>query len=519
MKQVFQKKKWMVCSVAALLFLMSLCCFGCAPDPSDTPGQGTEAKPGGEVFVVSGSSRTTNEWEMQYGAIKADGTMVLPIQYQQIVIVEDRVTGEPLWLQTYEVVLKDGIIATQDMSEQMLQDYYEDLYQNKSEYFEQQYTLYDLDGNLVEVLGSKGVRFVYGDLIVYQDNQLVHRESGEVLFEDVITLDWAEDCYIIGYDQYNRVCVMDKNLNVLLDREGNEGFTGVDGHYYVVTKENGKSGLCRIDGTQIVPSEYDYMISYNSLYAPYVQARKGEQIFVISLADGKTVYQTADEYDYVQEMFPDFMVIQKRTETTEEQGRKIYQYQSQLYDYDGNPIGEAYKSMTPETDLYNSTRNETGEGVLLFNVTDFDDKQYLINADGNVRYNIAENSWATALTADRVIENRGATEEAGIKGYLRKMDGTALNEKEYETIYQLYLPMKNNRYELSELMAGYYTYNRIGLQDVMDADGNVLLEQLKAVSILSEDRFWVEKGFSQGLMDRNGNWLYEQSLFDGAVDE
>jgi len=29
----------------------------------------------------------------------------------------------------------------------------------------------------------------------------------------------------------------------------------------------------------------------------------------------------------------------------------------------------------------------------------------------------------------------------------------------------------------------------------------------------------VEKGFSQGMMDAKGNWIYEQSVFASAVDE
>ena len=50
-------------------------------------------------------------------------------------------------------------------------------------------------------------------------------------------------------------------------------------------------------------------------------------------------------------------------------------------------------------------------------------------------------------------------------------------------------------------------------------NGNILIEKAKNIAVMSEDRFWVEKGFSQGLMDDQGNWLFQQSLFDSAVDE
>jgi hypothetical protein len=104
---------------------------------------------------------------------------------------------------------------------------------------------------------------------------------------------------------------------------------------------------------------------------------------------------------------------------------------------------------------------------------------------------------------------------------LRNLDNEVLNKREYESINNLYLGAKgaNGYYSRSTLAAGWYTYNNVQLMDVLDAEGNVLIERLKSVDMLSEDLFWVEKGFSRGLMDREGNWLYEQSIFDSEIDE
>ena len=68
-------------------------------------------------------------------------------------------------------------------------------------------------------------------------------------------------------------------------------------------------------------------------------------------------------------------------------------------------------------------------------------------------------------------------------------------------------------------MLGRYRYGGSELCDLLDLNGNILIEKAKNIAVLSEDRFWVEKGFSQGLMDDQGNWLFQQSLFDSAVDE
>ena len=104
---------------------------------------------------------------------------------------------------------------------------------------------------------------------------------------------------------------------------------------------------------------------------------------------------------------------------------------------------------------------------------------------------------------------------------LRNLDNEVLNKKEYESINNLYLGAKgaNGYYSRSDLAVGWYTYNNVQLADVLDAEGNILIERLKSVDMLSENRFWVEKGFARGLMDREGNWIYEQTRFDSETDE
>lgn len=69
------------------------------------------------------------------------------------------------------------------------------------------------------------------------------------------------------------------------------------------------------------------------------------------------------------------------------------------------------------------------------------------------------------------------------------------------------------------LVTGRYAYGNSQLSDLLDLDGNILVEQAKYICPLSLNRFWVEKGFTQGLMDESGRWLYQQSLFDSAIDE
>ena len=57
------------------------------------------------------------------------------------------------------------------------------------------------------------------------------------------------------------------------------------------------------------------------------------------------------------------------------------------------------------------------------------------------------------------------------------------------------------------------------LTDILDQDGNVLLEGLKNAFTVEGGLIPCEKGFYRGLMDMEGNWLYKESIFDTAEDE
>ena len=104
--------------------------------------------------------------------------------------------------------------------------------------------------------------------------------------------------------------------------------------------------------------------------------------------------------------------------------------------------------------------------------------------------------------------------------FLQDLQGNVKNEKNYEDIYAEYAVSGSDGIaQRLPLVTGYYTHGYLQLYDLLDLDGNILIEQAKNIRTLSANRFWVEKGFTQGLMDERGNWLYQQSLFDSAVDE
>ena len=103
--------------------------------------------------------------------------------------------------------------------------------------------------------------------------------------------------------------------------------------------------------------------------------------------------------------------------------------------------------------------------------------------------------------------------------YLCDINGNRIGEKEYQYMHELYFESGNGNVTKSGLIMANYQLAGKNLYDLIDYDGNVILERCKNIQGLSENRFWVEKGFSQGLMDRDGNWIYEQSVFASAAEE
>lgn len=507
-----KKQNWFRYLMVLLAMLLFCGCTGVDNGP-----QQDAVPPEDAVYIVHREAGVINSWNVSYGAIRHDGTMVLPIQYPYLEILYDMETDEPRYLQTRDMKLTDETLMTDELKEA----YYQQLYTGEGDtVFEEQWQLFDMEGNPVKQTEDCGIRRICGDLTLYRDNRLVHEPTGEVLFDNCVTVNWGENAYIISYDQYNSVCVMNRNLDVLMDVAGSDGFMDSKGRYLIITQEETehgeKQGLCRIDGTQIVPNEYDYFMTYYSVQTPYVQAVKDRLTMVLSLDDGREIYRTADEYEYIQDMFADCMMVQTRHEAEDSSTAwPVYEYRTQLYNYEGRPVGKSYESLSAQTDLYERTLRETGEGVLLFTAQDETGIRYLIDENGKVLYTSEAGEWISVLTEDCIIVN-------GLDGKGDRMcslDGTVLNEKPYENINSLYLGEPNGYINCSELAVGWYTYNNANLMDILDTDGNVLIERLKSVNMLAEDRFWIEKGFSRGLIDTDGNWLYEESVFTSAADE
>ena len=481
-KQFFSINQWLF---ILLLLLLCLFCTGC-----NAKEQQRSAQKQPEVYIVYDSSRTTNDWDYLYGAIDETGRMVLPMERRNVAVVYDREKGQQLWLRTITVTVDDPSLTAEEL-------YDEDNYKH----IHYQYQLYDLDGTFLQDLGQRLVVAVYGDYVLYNDGRLESRKTGEVLLEDVGYMMQNGDFYILQNQQGDGYRIADGSLKIL--REYTDCW--IYGEQWLVVEQDGKMGVYGLDGTERIPCDYDKVRGCNAPGVDLCIAQKGEQFFVISLEDGAVRYASAAQ-DGVQEMEivyadDDVMLMDF---SRYEQGE--WQQAMQMYNYEGEAVSERYETIYREytdTDCY-------------FIARDLSRTPLLLNRQGEVVFEGAPDTWLQIAGNGRLIYSDWKDNKA----QLLDLEGNKYGSRDYESINSVYL--YNGSLETEQkpsLLLGRYRYGGSELCDLLDLNGNILIEKAKNIAVMSEDRFWVEKGFSQGLMDDQGNWLFQQSLFDSAVDE
>jgi hypothetical protein len=511
MKQIFHKRN------LKFLILFTFSCFlitGCSVSKDkvqDTNQQTDELSTASTVYRVMPSNRTTSQWENAYGVVSHDGEMILPIENQEVYIICDEISGEQLWIQTSKQVVEDPNLTAEDL---WTGDNWEKVHN--------EFTLYDLEGNLVKHLGQNGIQRVCDNWVLYYTGRLEDRISGEVYFDDVNNIFPVDEGYILNAKNYTTARVVDRDMNILYETLG--GFIYVDNRYYISAEQHSENGtvlkgLQRLDGTAIIPHEYEYFSSSDIPGVSYIKAERDNRESVISLIDGSVVYQETGEhpeYDYVQYMLKDCMTIQTRevVATAENGGWPIYQYYTRIYDYNGNPMSEKYSYLSPYRELYANAQQNSSDATVWFSASTMDGHDYIIDKNGEVIFDVGDN-WISVLSEERFILHDNENDS----NYLCDIKGNRIGEKEYQYMHELYFESGNGNVTKSGLIMANYQLAGKNLYDLIDYDGNVILERCKNIQGLSENRFWVEKGFSQGLMDRDGNWIYEQSVFASAAEE
>lgn len=90
--------------------------------------------------------------------------------------------------------------------------------------------------------------------------------------------------------------------------------------------------------------------------------------------------------------------------------------------------------------------------------------------------------------------------------------------KDYEEVYMPYDTTTGSYGRLPYFIASYTGPQGVRLSDVLDADGSIMIEGINEHWSITDGYIVCRKGFEQGLMDFDGNWVYKESLFTELED-
>lgn len=478
------KRCWLLLAVVLILVLFLCGCVAKQQTAQSVQEDDT-------VFVVYGNAVTTGGeyWSNRCGAITASGKMVLPIDERQIEILYDGITKKQCYLQTRRIKVTDLSRSLDELQN----DYMDGLYGNQPwQYFEGQYGLYDLDGTRLQEDGPRAVQAVFGDVVWYNDGKLENQKTGQVYFDDVSSVTYADGHYIIGDKAETRVRIADESLQVQKELPGSGYVT--NGCLLLWQDWNMGQGLYTLDGEELLPCEYDNIRPIKNSTLCIVDRKQPSDSFVMDLADGTVRYTTPTEGQRIQYADDKCVLIFSILPD----GNETYQ----IVRYDGVAVSKIYS-------VFLRCMNE-GEPNPVFG----DYGSILVDQDGKELYTVPDDQWLSWVGPNRIV-----VEKDGV-AHLQDLEDNVKSKKDYIGIYAEYaLTEDGSDNSRVSYVTGYYRYHNLQLYDLMDLDGNLLIEQAKFIDVLSPNRFWVEQGFSQGLMDETGAWIYQQSLFTSPTEE
>ncbi|HIU10342.1 MAG TPA: DUF5046 domain-containing protein [Candidatus Avidehalobacter gallistercoris] len=97
------------------------------------------------------------------------------------------------------------------------------------------------------------------------------------------------------------------------------------------------------------------------------------------------------------------------------------------------------------------------------------------------------------------------------------LDGTPVTlAEDYDSIWSVSDEVTGR--QLPYLVAGYNGVGGSRLNDLLAADGSVLVSGITQQYAVTEGLIYCQRGFERGLMDFDGNWIYQESVFTELDD-
>jgi hypothetical protein len=476
-----KKFRYLLFSLSLLTIALVLC--SCSAEEKQTA---TAYDIKDNIYVLA----RNNQW----GVLNSKGEFVIAPQEYSLNILRDSITHAPKYIQASKIIPGE--------KDEEYGVYWED-----NQYLN---ALYDAEGNLIYDFAEGYFSDVYGDYLrMYRDEkeQLVNMKTGE-----------ARDLENTNISTYNGLLVMsdyekpgirfyDENMALVKELP--------DYHFNYTTKDNGKTyfivqdaerqaGLLDENFNLVVPCEYRWI---NDVNGNFVRAEDQSQCdVVIDITTGETV-MALDPSENLYYYDGNLALIA----TNDKYGKRAY---DMIHLKEDNRI-DSY----PYLSVIN--KNTWGQGAGGFLIKNEDGTTTILDKEGKVFLELDEECWASCNENYFIIDYYGNIDGTR-PTEMYKLDGTKLDlPKEYASISSMY------HYEpLPSLEARYEDRSGNWKTDILDENGNLLVENLQIYTVNDFEsdycdgyRILARRGFSQGMMDMAGNWIYKESAFDSFGNE
>ncbi len=432
------------------------------------------------LYVIS----RNNQW----GVLNAKGEFIIAPQENQLIILRDSVTHAPCYIQASKIIpgKKD-------------EEY--DVYWEDNQYLN---ALYDSKGNLIYDFDEGYFSDVYGDYLrMYRDEkeQLVNMKTGESLNLEDTNISTYNELFVMSDYEEPGIRFYDTDMGLV--KELPDYFfnytTKANGKtYFIVQNEERQRGLLDENFNLIVPCQYNWI---NDINGNFVRAEDQSQCsVVIDITTGETV-MTLDPSENLYYYDGNLALVS----TNDKYGKRTY---DMIHLTEDNRT-DTYPYLSVIND---STWGHQAGGFLVKNE---DGTTTILDKAGKVCLELDDECWASYNGKYFIIDYYGNI-DGRRPTEIYKPDGTKVDlPKDYDTISSMYhyepLPYLEARYE--DRQGAWKT-------DILDESGNLLVENLQIYTVNDFEsdycdgyRILARRGFSQGLMDMKGNWLYEESVF------
>ncbi len=484
--------------------LLYLCCFfglGIALCGCGKPDDLSEAT----ITNATENRLYLYEANGNYGILNAGGEFIIAPQPNELQLICDRYTNEPRYISMRKPIAGEKgeyMVEEEGLGEQV------HIYHWDNTFF---YDIYDAEGNLLyENLENTNCETMGDYLILHKEGEnrlaVINAKTGE---ETAMDTDWVSFCgnlFVFSWESEHCARVYDRDMQLLKEIPGYVYYYSLEQNgvrYPVMIGENDRMALFDDDFNLLLPAAYAY---FEQINGDFVLANNTDyQSVVASLATGELVVPP-------------------------QENRDIYYYDGDMAFY---RLTDQYNNITFSlVDLRDESKtwtapsiqilknNAMGDKALGFYIEAANSEAHIINNQGEVVLDLPAQSWVEGVSDNVIIVKHNRAENRPTKLYT--WDGEEIPlEKTYYTIKHLY------HFSPIPYLAAYYETPQGAIQiDILDEEGHILLEHLQENATGTGLNFFCDGyrvlariGFSQGMLDMKGNWIYKESIFDSFANE